>query len=361
MGAVTLIERMDRKLLATLLPEGVVDRAVARIRRPNLRRLLERPVELDVTTSVVRSHLDEIDARMSGSNADVNDAMTDLLTVLWSVKSASAPHVWRQVCAQCLAHPLRARIHEDPFAWRCFRKPRGYAGDAVLIDFLYTREFQRVEPGDRAPKVSPLGRRIFEFTRDIPAGHAVRRRRDLMAQIIDEVCARTERPHVLSVACGHLREATLSSSVSDGRHARFVALDQDELSLDVVEREVGAFGVTPVCASVKALFRGAVARERFDLIYSTGLYDYLDDRLATRLTDRMFEMLRPGGRLVIANFVPDLWCSAYMEAFLEWHLTYRNGEQMMAVSSTIPASEVAKRRTYVEENKNIVFLDIEKV
>jgi hypothetical protein len=74
----------------------------------------------------------------------------------------------------------------------------------------------------------------------------------------------------------------------------------------------------------------------------------------------MFEMLNPGGRAVIANFVPDLLCSAYMEAMLDWKLIYRNPEQLRAVASTIPAEQIAKLDVYVEENGNIAFLDILK-
>lgn len=326
------------------------------LRKPNWGALLEKPAHWDVATVVTANMLDRVHDRLRGSVDDVEVAMTDLLSVLWSVKSASEPEVWEKVGAQCLAHPLAQRIHEDPFASRCFKKPRGYAGDAVLIDYLYTRDCHLGE----ADEVSPLGERIFEFTRDIPAGHAVRKRRDMMAKVIDEVCAHVERPHILSVACGHLREAKLSQAVLGGRAGRFVALDQDDLSLQLVEREVSGYGVTPVCNSIKALFRGPVAEEKFDLIYSTGLYDYLDDRIATKLTQRMFDMLNPNGRLVLANFIPDIVCSAYMEALLDWKLIYRSAEQMTALCSTIPSMEMESRKTFVEENENIVFLDITK-
>lgn len=282
--------------------------------------------------------------------------MTELLTTLWKVKATSDAQVWDSVLSQCLSHPVRELIHQDPFASRCFNKPRGYAGDAVLIDYLYRRDIE-AEESDR---VTPLGRRIFNFTRDIPAGHAVRKRRDLMATIIDEVSAENSSPRILSVACGHLREASMSLAVTSGCTERFIALDQDELSLATVEKEAGDFGVTAVHNSIKALFRGPVAEETFDLVYSTGLYDYLDDRLATKLTQRMFEMLNPGGRVVIANFVPNLLCSAYMEALLDWKLIYRDVDQVRALASTIPASEVATIKTYLEENGNIAFLDIVK-
>lgn len=280
--------------------------------------------------------------------------MTELFDGLFAIRGNSDENSWAQAMRYCINHPLRELIHQDPFAHRCYTKPRGYAGDAPLIDFLYTRDCNTNQPGP----VTELGARIFEFTRDIPAGRAVRRRRDLMAIIIDEVCAIRPEPHILSVACGHLREAKLSQAVTSNQTSRFIALDQDEQSLATVREEVSQHGVTPIHDSIKALFRGTFSGEKFDLVYSTGLYDYLDDRLAAKLTQRMFAMLKPGGRLVVANFVPGLICSAYMEAFLDWKLVYRDSEQLMAVSAAIPESEIANRNVYLEDNGTIVFLDM---
>lgn len=350
---------IDQEMGLSRFPSAVPQRVIERIRTRSLKPLLQRPVHWDVTTVMVRSLLDDVNHRLSNPKEDVDDAMIDLLTGLWSIRSDSTPEVWSRVGTQCLNHPIRHKIHEDPFASRCFQKPRGYAGDAVLIDYLYFRDFRGLNGTDR---ISPLGQRIFDFTaKEIPAGHAVRRRRDLMATIIDEICAKSPRAHILSVACGHLREAVLSTSVTRRGADRFVALDQDEQSVKLVEREVGKLGITPICDSIKALFRSELASEKFDLIYSTGLYDYLDDRVASRLTQRMFEMLNPGGRLLIANFVPDIWCSAYMEALLDWKLIYRSAEQMLALCSGISMSETASCRTFVEENQNIVFLELMRV
>ncbi len=347
---------MAESVLRSSVPlrRGTMKHTPVKLRKPQFRGLVDKPVQWDTAGVSVQTMLDRVDRRLSGSLDQVGPAMEDLLTVLWSVKSTSDEDVWARTVERCLNHPVRDLIHQDPFAHRCFVKPRGYAGDATLIDYLYTRDCHSTA----TTPVSALGSRIFEFTRDIPAGHAVRRRRDLMASIIDQICQTHKNPRILSVACGHLREATLCKSVAAGRTGRFVALDQDEQSISVVDREVSGFGVTTVHNSIKALFRGPVSEERFDLIYSTGLYDYLDDRMGTKLTQRMFEMLNPGGRLIVANFVPGLVCSAYMEAFLDWKLIYRDTEQMRDLSATIPQSETTSRRVFLEDNDNIVFLDI---
>ena len=287
--------------------------------------LSSAPLQWDVGTVLAKTMLDRVEAGLSDNLETARTAMSDLFSGLYALKASAEPEVWKSIAEQCVEHPVRELIHQDPFTSRSFHKPRGYAGDAVLIDYIYTRDHQ----SDETRNVTELGNMIFGFTTDAPASAGVRTRRDLMASVIDETSSLVERPHILSVACGHLREATLSRSVVESHTGRFVALDQDELSLDVVKSSMPEDGVVPVCSSIKSLFRGELAEDRFDLIYSTGLYDYLDERIATKLTARLFEMLNPGGRLVLANFLPDIWCAGFMETFMGWNLIYRNAAQMV--------------------------------
>ena len=37
----------------------------------------------------------------------------------------------------CLNHPACGLMRQDPFTFRAFSKPRGYAGDAVTVDYIY--------------------------------------------------------------------------------------------------------------------------------------------------------------------------------------------------------------------------------
>ena len=310
----------------------------------------------DVGTVVVKTLLDHISDELKNSAEVARSAMSELFAGLYSLRSSATPEVWKSIVEQCVNHPILELIHEDPFTSRSFRKPRGYAGDAQLIDYIYTRSPRLMVD----QPVTPLGEMIFGFTTEAPASAGVRTRRDLMASFIDETCATTDQAHILSVACGHLGEAKLSRAVVDGCLGQFVALDQDELSIGVVRETLSGLGIVPVCGSIKAVFRGELANEKFDLIYSTGLYDYLDQRIAMRLTSRLFDMLNPGGRLVIANFLPDIWCAGFMETYMGWSLIYRNSEQMIGLTNTISGEDLATRRTFYEKNANIVFLDVRR-
>ena len=65
--------------------------------------------------------------------------------------------------------------------------------------------------------------------------------------------------------------------------------------------------------------------ENYDLIYSTGLYDYLDDDIATKLTSNLYKLLKDKGRILISNYRgKEFNPTAYlMEWSAEWYLVYR--------------------------------------
>jgi len=313
-------------------------------------------IGVGIAEIMAASLLDHTHQALQESPANITEAMDNLMAGLAKLKQDCEPAAWEHAIAYCRRHPVAQLILDDPFTRRSFRKPRGYPGDAVLIDYIYSGDCRLSE----AESVSQIGQQIFEYNRDTPACKAVRARRDVVRDAIDQLCERVARPSILSVACGHLREAWMAQAVRTGRAGRFIGLDQDEMSIEVVRHELGPLGVVPVCNSIKALFRGALADETFDLIYSTGLYDYLDDRLAAKLTERLYHMLNPGGKLIVANFLPGIEGAGYMEAFMDWKLIYRTREQMLALAASLPAHSV-QINSFVEENKNILFMEISRI
>lgn len=124
-------------------------------------------------------------------------------------------------------------LHQDPLTLRGFSKPRGYPGDAVLLDFIYRHPFQEAE----LDKASLIGRAVCEYMVSRPAAESVRWRRKLLAQLFDEIVKRVQNAEILSVACGHLREAANSVAMQNNLVHRFIAFDQDDASLKTIEAE----------------------------------------------------------------------------------------------------------------------------
>jgi hypothetical protein len=287
----------------------------------------------------------------------VFETMDALVRELYERYRTASPETWRTFAVEtCRRHPLMSVLQQDPFTARAYQKPRGYAGDAEMLDFIYAPEDgTRLVPLEEA---TGLGREICGYTSNGTAPRAVRARRHILVEKVNEVAARTPRPRVLSVACGYLREATRTAAFREGRIGHYVALDQDPQSLAVVERELGPLGVETIRASVRDLVGERIDLAPFDLIYVSGLHDYLSLRLAQRLSEALFALLNPRGQLVITNYLPDLDNIGYMEAFMDWWLIYRTPEQLMALAETLPPHLVKTVCYYPEETGVIGFLDV---
>lgn len=252
-----------------------------------------------------------------------------------------------------LAHPIREFIHRDPFTWRAFSKPRGYAGDAVMLDMIYRGSDEN--GGDDS-----VAQTLFGYTTGRPAPDAVRNRARVLANLIDEVVERRADARILALAAGHLREVEIAKSLGVSFRGEIIALDQDSESLAVVQGAYASRGVKAMTAPIKYLLAGKFDLQGFDLVYAAGLFDYLTQPIAKALSEKMFAMLNPGGRMLIANFVPGIPDVGYMESFMDWHLIYRDEAAMRDLARSLPTGQIAQTGISFDETRNIVYLTVTK-
>lgn len=266
-------------------------------------------------------------------------ALPMLLGKLYSARTVSER--WPETRSLLQRHPLHSVLREDPYLAHCFAKPRGYPGDAALIDIIYDRQL----PQD----VAPRGAEMFNITTAFPTSEAVRLRREHAEQVVTEAWRAGKR--ILSLACGHFREG---DSLIGEDLGNVVVVDQDPLSLAVVARNHGT-RITCAEANVFSYLRSAAARgERFDLIYTLGLTDYLDDR-AMRLLHRMMKAcLEPGGTILLANFYTHIIATGWMEAVMDWDLIYREEEDLAGFAREIGLTP----RTWMDPTQHIVWCEM---
>ncbi|ALN74782.1 class I SAM-dependent methyltransferase [Aureimonas sp. AU20] len=277
---------------------------------------------------------------------------------LHSLRRAYPDAVWRKIVPIAQAHPLTDLLRLDPFTDWSFRKPRGYSGDAQLLDFIYGHASQ-----DAAiAKASTTGAAIFECTRRSASSAAVRERRDLLAAHVDTLAAeQAGETEILTIAAGHLREAALSTAFQSGRIGRWVALDQDPESLAGIAADYAGTSVEPVEGSVAGLLRGAYGLGTFDFVYAAGLYDYLPRAVAVKLTRRCMAMLKPGGRFLFANFSDRTKDDGFMEVFMNWELLLRSDEEMWDIINASIDRNTVEASVVPGENGEIAYGLIRKL
>ena len=242
-------------------------------------------------------------------------------------------------------------------------KPRGYAGDAEMMQMLYENRY--------------LGHYVFnkllhKHPCEQPAAQAVRNRRVLVAQKLRETRARLgpNKPiSALSIACGpawELQDAI--ASPEDAQLLRFTLLDQDPAALtsaqDCVRRIEASRDVSLEVRylqdSVRTMLRTPRIGEKFgqfEYVYSMGLFDYLTPPVARAVLSTTYEMLAPGGTMVVGNYHVSNPNQNYMAYWMDWVLYYRTEEEFLGLASGLSGATAS---ILFDDSRCQMFLQIDK-
>ena len=221
-----------------------------------------------------------------------------------------------------------------------YQKPLGYAGDYIIINYIYD-----YYGDERYLGSSSYEKLINNYTCNIPVSFSnIERKRFLKNKILETLGASgKEKVRILSAACGPARE--LLELTQEGRintYLNFMALDFEMLALDYIKSQISAMdkaktgnlNIEYICRDITGIIRDKKLKEQVkscDLIYAFGIFDYLSERMASRLTRELFELLCPGGELVICNISSEnATHRAYYEFLGEWNMVHRTKEQMLS-------------------------------
>jgi len=279
-----------------------------------------------------------------------------LVSDLHKLRVKVSPATWKALVPLAQNHSVADYVHEDPFTRWSFEKPRGYSGDAHLLDFIYGHP----STADEVENASALGRSLYGYTSHSPASVAVRERRDLLARHVDQIGLGHPGSEVLTIAAGHLREASASAALRAGHIKRWIALDQDPLSIGSIVRDFHGSAVDAIDGSVRGLLTNAYKLGQFDFVYAAGLYDYLARNTAIKLTKRCLQMLKPKGTFLFANFALDIPDDGYMETFMNWQLVLRNEADMWSIINASVDRNTVDASVEFGANGNIVYGIIRK-
>ena len=244
---------------------------------------------------------------------------------------------------------LTPEFNHGPVWWRSYFKPAGYPGDFEIMNYVY--DWQREGKDVYSQLIHRVGLDVSE---------CIATRMQVVRKTIGDVIrarGNGEPVRILSLGCGSAREVQLHLEDPDAPNAPalFTLIDQEENALAYAYDK--AYPLTLSMkkqAKVQALnvsftdvLRGGQWLDDVgpqDLIYSVGLIDYLVDKRARALAERLYDRLKPGGLLIIGNMndteLSNLWP---MEFITDWHLFYRTDADMLSWTS-----KMANHRSWTE-------------
>jgi extracellular factor (EF) 3-hydroxypalmitic acid methyl ester biosynthesis protein len=212
------------------------------------------------------------------------------------------------------------------------QKPLGYTGDHQIIESIYVN----------TPTTNGFDRLFDNYMQMSAIAIAVRNRKeDFKRLILKEIQKAGKKPiRFLSLACGPSREwfEIMRKGTGDLKNITVDCVDSDERALEFSKARMNGH------ANFNYLKKNAVRMaldkhinehfsEKYDFIYSTGLFDYLDHRVSVALVKNLKKLLVPSGRLAISD-VQDKYSNPslpFMELVGLWDLYYRDGEDFKKI------------------------------
>lgn len=220
----------------------------------------------------------------------------------------------------------REFLHGEYIVWS-LEKPFGYAGDYKIIDDIYLN----------SPHTLGFERLYDNYFQMSSISVAVRNRKeDFKKLILKVINENPEKPiRIMNLGSGPCRDLVelFETGWLRERDVVFDCYDADEKSHVYARRllpsQKGIHFVKDnvVRMALKKDIESEIP-ERYDLIYSCGLFDYLDERVTVRLLGNLKKILKPGGRLAISD-VRDKYSNPsvhFMEWVGDWNLRYREDE-----------------------------------
>jgi extracellular factor (EF) 3-hydroxypalmitic acid methyl ester biosynthesis protein len=280
-------------------------------------------VEREVIQELVPSVLPSIDALFARFEEAADQVLPELLP-------------FHRTYAKRQLHPL---VLCSPFAYRTYHKPLGYAGDYEMVNMILR---DPLEGSSLFAKSVNLW-----FLTQAPASAHRNRIKYLTRRLIEETRQRQSRGEpmrIFDLGCGPAWEVQqFLSEDSISNHAGFTLVDFNDETLEHASTVLGKLKcqynrtakVELIKKSVHQFLKEeanpAPNRPRYDLIYCAGIFDYLSDRICKRLMNLFYSMLETGGLLIATNVDASNPARNGMEYLLEWHLTYRNAQQLKAL------------------------------
>lgn len=239
--------------------------------------------------------------------------------------------------------------------------PQGYQGDYKTLETVYRN----------TPLSEGIGYYLDLCCLDFPLGIAVRNRIRKLEDILRDELLQRRSPCVLNIACGSCREVFELAPEIETSEARFTCIDLDDDALAFAANRLSYTNISPI-ASDQVVLRKYNAVRMFDhelnmnefgmqdIIYSVGLFDYLPTDFLENLFKALYDMIKPGGKLIASFKDADRYRSQEYHWIVDWDgFLQRNTKDFRDIlrNADIPDASITELR---EDSGIIVFYIVTK-
>lgn len=230
-------------------------------------------------------------------------------------------------------HKLTQQVFRGTVQGDVVLKPHGYHGDFETIDAIYTQRVNR----------HPTLERWDRYFHAQSAPRAVRNRKTYFHSLLSrsemELSGEAKHPQdkllearlrVLNVGSGPGRDMLEWFESNPNTKVRFDCVELDTKAIRYASELCEQWVSSIRFYQVNALrFK---SDDRYNLIWSAGLFDYLSDAMFVRLLRIFLQHCLPGGEIVVGNFGDQNSTRNYMELLGGWRLIHRSCEHLAALS-----------------------------
>jgi SAM-dependent methyltransferase len=257
----------------------------------------------------------------------------------------------------------RAAFHQETAPWfvqsagmaHTRTWPRGYQGDYRVLEWIYEGLPQ---------SESAFGGLLDSFLLSRKMAIAARgRKTQLCDMLLRELRSRDTAMRILSIACGSCRDIFDVAGEIQRTKSHVTCVDHDSEALAYARRLLLASGIPfdQITFDQMNALRLVSLREalrRFgeqDIVYSVGFLDYLDDDRVGRLLSTWYQLVRPGGSLIVAMKDVTRFEPYTYRWLIDWTgFRGRREEEMAGLFDT--AGIPAELRTAVRDPSGVVVL-----
>ncbi len=212
---------------------------------------------------------------------------------------------------ECMANTLHGHIKTKPY---------GYAGDFMIIDKIYQEQITK----DHRFKKWDI------FWNNHSAARAVRNRKNYFIQTMTNRLSSNKQLRLLNVASGPARDiAELYNIIKPGQLST-VCVEADNTAISYAKK-LNRKNEAQVEFIHQNIFRFTPA-EKFDIVWSAGLFDYFDDNIFIKLLRKFMGWTKPGGEVIIGNFSNQNPSRNYMELIGDWYLQHRSEDELIKMA-----------------------------